>query len=99
MGPNNGVLVQLEELSKVSRSASERLVLRGTEFNRVLGGGIVSGSVILLGGDPGIGKSTLLLQLAAEVAESAPVVYVCGEESPQQVRLRADRLEIHGNDL
>jgi DNA repair protein RadA/Sms len=93
------MLAQLEELSAVSRSASARLTLEGSEFNRVLCGGIVPGSVVLLGGDPGIGKSTLLLQLAAQVARSAPALYVCGEESPQQVRLRADRLGIQGDGL
>jgi DNA repair protein RadA/Sms len=64
------------------------------ELDRVLGGGIVPGSVLLLGGEPGIGKSTLALQLAAQVQERhGPVLYVTGEESPDQVRLRAERLE------
>jgi DNA repair protein RadA/Sms len=63
-----------------------------TELDRVLGGGIVPGSVTLLGGDPGIGKSTLLLQVAARVAARAPVLYASGEESAAQVALRAQRL-------
>lgn len=63
------------------------------ELDRVLGGGLVPGSLVLVGGDPGIGKSTLLLQAAARMAvETAPVLYVTGEESPQQVRHRAERL-------
>jgi DNA repair protein RadA/Sms len=64
------------------------------ELDRVLGGGLVPGSVVLIGGDPGIGKSTLLLQAGAAVAARAPVLYVTGEESPQQVSLRAHRLGI-----
>lgn len=67
-----------------------------SEFDRVTGGGLVPGSAILIGGDPGIGKSTLLLQVAAEVARTgAAVVYVTGEEAPAQVQLRAKRLGAH----
>ncbi len=63
------------------------------EFDRVLGGGLVPGSAVLVGGDPGIGKSTLLLQAAAALAMSgAPVIYLSGEEAPAQVRMRAARL-------
>jgi DNA repair protein RadA/Sms len=69
-----------------------RLATGSEEFDRVLGGGLVAGSVILLGGDPGIGKSTLLLQSAAALAAQAPVVYATGEESLRQVGLRARRL-------
>jgi DNA repair protein RadA/Sms len=69
------------------------------ELDRVLGGGIVPGSVILLGGDPGIGKSTLLLQVAAHVAASSPVIYASGEESVAQVGLRAQRLGLSGEAL
>ena len=64
------------------------------ELDRVLGGGLVDGAVILLGGDPGIGKSTLLLQTIAKMAQSRKVLYVSGEESAQQVALRAQRLEL-----
>jgi DNA repair protein RadA/Sms len=64
------------------------------EFDAVLGGGIVPGSLTLVGGPPGAGKSTLLLQIAARLATQGPVVYVCGEESAAQVKLRAQRLEI-----
>lgn len=62
------------------------------EFDRVCGGGLVPGAVILLGGDPGIGKSTLLLQVAAALSQSHPCLYISGEEASDQVRLRAQRL-------
>ena len=66
------------------------------ELDRVLGGGIVPGSLVLLGGDPGIGKSTLLLQTANQLASKTPILYVCAEESGQQVKLRSLRLDIAG---
>ena len=69
------------------------------EFDRVLGGGLVPGSVVLIGGDPGIGKSTLLLQTLVQIAETDPVLYVTGEESPQQVSLRAHRLGLSTKEL
>jgi DNA repair protein RadA/Sms len=69
----------------------ERLISHSSEFDRVLGGGIVAGSVILLGGDPGIGKSTLMMQLAARL-EGRCVLYISGEESAKQIKLRARRL-------
>ncbi len=69
------------------------------ELDRVLGGGLVPGSVVLIGGDPGIGKSTLLLQALAILSASVPSLYVTGEESPQQVALRAARLGIEGGAL
>jgi DNA repair protein RadA/Sms len=69
------------------------------EVDQVLGGGIVSGSVMLLSGDPGIGKSTLVLQVAAALAANQPVLYVTGEESAEQVKLRADRLHVAGEGL
>lgn len=79
---------------------SERLARRGTgiaEFDRALGGGLVPGSAILMGGDPGIGKSTLLLQTAARVAQAGgSVVYISGEEAAGQVRMRAERLGLAG---
>mgnify|MGYP000288588311 FL=1 len=79
--------------------ASRRLESGLAEFDRVLGSGSVPGSVSLLGGDPGIGKSTLLLQVAASVAGSAPVLYATGEESTQQVRARARRLGLEAPAL
>ena len=69
------------------------------EFDRVLGGGLVEGGVVLIGGDPGIGKSTLLLQAAARLAEQALVLYVTGEESAQQVALRAKRLGVNASKV
>ncbi|HCF30270.1 MAG TPA: DNA repair protein RadA, partial [Cyanobacteria bacterium UBA11049] len=64
------------------------------ELDRVLGGGIVPGSLVLIGGDPGIGKSTLLLQVSNQLAQNYRILYVCGEESGQQVKLRASRLGV-----
>lgn len=78
----------------------ERLVSFFPEFDRVLGGGIVPGSVILVAGDPGIGKSTLMLQVGARIAEKGtPVLYVSGEESTHQLKLRADRLGLGGGKM
>ncbi|MDH5695447.1 MAG: DNA repair protein RadA [Dehalococcoidia bacterium] len=89
-----------QELSQVVADVSERLPLPVAEFNRVLGGGLVSGSLVLIGGDPGIGKSTLLLQVSAVVAQArGKVVYVSGEETMHQIRLRAERLGISGEKL
>ena len=82
-------------LADVDLADTPRLASGFEEFDRVLGGGLVPGSVVLLGGEPGIGKSTLLLQAAARVAHSiGPVLYASGEESEHQVKSRADRLEI-----
>jgi len=69
------------------------------EFDRVLGGGLVAGAVVLIGGDPGIGKSTLLLQALASLSNVVPVLYVTGEESAEQVALRARRLELATGDV
>ncbi len=77
-------------LPEVQTGATRRLSTPDNELNRVLGGGIVSGSLVLLGGQPGIGKSTLLLQLALRV--KAKILYVSGEESEEQIKMRADRL-------
>ncbi|MFC1933052.1 DNA repair protein RadA [Chloroflexota bacterium] len=89
-----------QELSQVVIEAGERFSLPLTEFNRVLGGGLVPGSLTLIGGDPGIGKSTLLLQVSALVAQArGKVVYVSGEETLHQTKLRAERLGIKGEKL
>lgn len=70
-----------------------------TELNRVLGGGMVEGSYILIGGEPGIGKSTLLLQALEKLAQKKKVLYVTGEESVEQIKLRAERLKVKGQEL
>ena len=80
-------------ITEVDASALPRLITGNGEFDRVLGGGIVPGALILLGGDPGIGKSTLLLEVATRISHSfGPVLYVSGEESAAQTKLRAERL-------
>jgi len=84
-------------LIEISEDVEERLPVNIEEFSRVLGGGIVPGSVVLIGGDPGIGKSTLLLQLALEISHSLRVLYVSGEESERQIKMRALRLLRSGN--
>ncbi len=80
------------KLLEITDNIEERIHLPIGEFARVLGGGIVPGSVVLIGGDPGIGKSTLLLQTALEMAKSRCVLYVSGEESERQIKMRAMRL-------
>jgi len=89
-----------QELSQVVLEAADRFPLPLGEVNRVLGGGLVSGSLVLIGGEPGIGKSTLLLQVSALVAHhSGQVVYVSGEETPHQIKLRSERLGVVGEKL
>jgi DNA repair protein RadA/Sms len=80
-----------QPISEISLQARARIDTSDNELNRVLGGGIVAGSIILLGGEPGIGKSTLLLQVALRI-KNEKLLYVTGEESDQQIRMRADRL-------
>ena len=80
-------------IGQVGGEAEDRIPLPIGEFARVLGGGIVPGSVVLVGGDPGIGKSTLMLQMAMEMADSQKVLYVSGEESERQIKMRAMRLQ------
>lgn len=87
-------------LAQVSDSAGERITTTIGEFDRVLGGGFVRGSLVLLGGDPGIGKSTLVLQACANLATpDLPVLYVSGEESAEQIKLRAVRLQAPQDQL
>jgi len=83
---------RLQRLSEVEAREEHRVPTGIAEFDRVLGGGLVEGSVVLIGGDPGIGKSTLLLQALAALGSARKVLYVSGEESPQQIALRAKRL-------
>ncbi len=83
------------KLQEISGSSWTRQTTNIVELDRVLGGGLVPGGVVLVGGDPGIGKSTLLMQLAGRLASRAiSVLYVSGEESQQQIKLRADRLQV-----
>ncbi|MGB9430495.1 MAG: DNA repair protein RadA [Gammaproteobacteria bacterium] len=85
---------QVRALTEVKGKTQARVGTGLTELDRVLGGGLVAGSVTLIGGDPGIGKSTLLLQAAANLTETGSVLYISGEESPEQVGLRAQRLGV-----
>jgi len=86
-------------LAEVEALELPRIPTGIAEFDRVLGGGLVAGAVVLIGGDPGIGKSTLLLQAMAAMSTRARVLYVTGEESAEQVALRARRLELHSPDV
>ncbi|MDX2430158.1 MAG: DNA repair protein RadA, partial [Bacteroides sp.] len=86
----NRTLTAPQSMEDVRSEQVARIDLRNGEFNRVLGGGVVPGSMILIGGEPGIGKSTLALQVALQIDKKT--LYISGEESPQQIKLRADRL-------
>ncbi len=86
-------------LKNVRAEAQARVSTGIKELDRVLGGGLVKGMVVLLGGDPGIGKSTLLLEAADHLSASGPVLYMSGEESNSQIKLRADRLGVSGENL
>ena len=86
-------------LSDVSTHEAPRLRFSSAEVDRVLGGGMVPGSLALIAGDPGIGKSTLLLRLAADAGKGAAVLYATGEESAVQVKMRADRMDIQSDGL
>lgn len=88
--------VKPRSLPMIDAEDEARMLTSFPEFNRVLGGGIVKGSLVLIGGDPGIGKSTLLLQVSADLSKQGKkVLYVTGEESARQIKLRASRLNIH----
>lgn len=89
---------QPRRLAEISGEKEERVPLAMPEFARVLGGGLVPGSVVLIGGDPGIGKSTLTLQVAMHLAGRQRVLYVSGEESEQQIKMRANRLAAPAQD-
>ena len=94
-----GGTAKIQALSAIEAREEDRLPTGVGEFDRALGGGLVGGGVVLLGGDPGIGKSTLLLQALTEMARSNAVLYVTGEESAQQVALRARRLALETKNL
>lgn len=89
-----GVTAQIKKLNEVEAEETRRISTTFAEFDRVLGGGLVPGSVVLIGGDPGAGKSTLLLQACTQLAQTRGVLYVTGEESLQQLAMRARRLEL-----
>lgn len=96
-GPRN---IAPQPITKIARNDEERSSTHIDELDRVLGGGIVPGSLVLVGGDPGIGKSTLLLQVSSTVARNKKrVLYISGEESVRQTKLRADRLGVEEDDL
>lgn len=88
-----------ELLDSINYSEDERILTSIEELDRVLGGGIVPGSLILIGGDPGIGKSTLMLQICGNLSQKKSVLYISGEESEKQIKLRADRLKIKSGNL
>jgi len=100
-GPSAPLRSQPRRLPEIETEGLDRYPVAMEELARVLGGGLVPGSVTLVGGDPGIGKSTLLLQASDLLAQSTghPVLYVSGEESARQIRMRADRLDITNEDL
>lgn len=92
--------VQVAKLNDVQSSSENRMDTHIEELNRVLGGGIVPGSLVLVGGDPGIGKSTLLLQTCKSLSDQKiAVLYISGEESLQQIKMRADRIGIFSDEM
>lgn len=92
-----GQMAKVERLNEVDLTETPRIATRLAEFDRVLGGGIVPGSLVLIGGDPGIGKSTLLLQVSGALSKQGRrILYVSGEESAAQIKLRAERLGVDG---
>jgi DNA repair protein RadA/Sms len=90
---------EVKTMAQVETSSSPRFTTELSEFDRVLGGGVVPGSVVLIGGDPGVGKSTILLQVCCKLARNMKVIYVTGEESLQQITMRAKRLKLADNNL
>ena len=92
-------LLRMEPIHQVSTTDEVRYTTEIPELDRVLGGGIVKGSLLLLGGDPGIGKSTLLLQICQHLRPDLTILYVSGEESKRQIKLRADRLGVTNPNL
>ncbi|HEX2623001.1 MAG TPA: AAA family ATPase, partial [Phototrophicaceae bacterium] len=98
--PTGTTRSQPQRLAEVSHEMEERYLVPVEEFNRVLGGGLVPGSILLISGEPGVGKSTLTLQLMAIMSQTiGTVLYVSGEESARQIKMRADRLNLQAHDL
>ncbi len=88
-----------QSIQKIEADSAARVTCGIQEADQVLGGGLVSGSSILLGGEPGIGKSTMMLQIARESCRNGEVLYISGEESPGQIKIRADRLNVNDENL
>lgn len=90
---------KIQEISTISTSDDVRFDTGNTELNRVLGGGLVKGSIVLLGGEPGIGKSTLLLQICQYLGQNHSILYISGEESVRQIKIRAIRMGVDSKNL
>ncbi len=97
--PIGSVSSSAKKIGDISTNSEVRTLTGIGELDRVLGGGIVNGSLVLVGGDPGIGKSTLLLQICNEVGKEKKILYISGEESERQIKLRADRLGTNSDNL
>ncbi len=96
---SKGSVQQVKRLNEISSDIEARITTGINEFDRVLGGGIVEGSLVLLSGDPGIGKSTILLQMCQQIGIKGNVLYISGEESARQIKLRANRLGVDTDNL
>lgn len=96
---SRATIQQAQKLSDIDSNIEKRLLTGVNEFDRVLGGGIVEGSLVLLSGDPGIGKSTILLQICQKLGQKHKILYISGEESARQIKLRANRLEVDTDNL
>ncbi len=101
--PNKSTIIaeksEMYKLNEIASDNAQRIRTGLVELDRVLGGGLVIGSVVLLGGDPGIGKSTLLMQICNELAKNGKTLYITGEESASQVKMRADRLHVKNDEI
>ncbi len=95
----NYAVTQVMQLNEIKEDVEKRITTGNKEFDRVLGGGIVIGSLVLISGDPGIGKSTILLQICQHLGKNHKVLYVSGEESANQIKMRANRLKIDTDKL
>lgn len=95
----NSAVTQVMQLNEIKEDVEKRITTGNKEFDRVLGGGIVLGSLVLISGDPGIGKSTILLQICQHLGKNHKVLYVSGEESANQIKMRANRLKIDTDKL
>ena len=91
--------VSIKKITEIEIEKEFRMVTPFEEFDRVLGGGLIKGEVVLITGSPGIGKSTFLLQLSQEYAKIGNVFYVSGEESPRQIKQRAERVNVKSENL